>query len=81
MDIYRSGADTPVARKRPTGAPAPPLIGRPTGGFTTAFRMSAHRPASTDPVTAPAPATAGSLRAPRWGKTGHLPITAGCPPQ
>ena len=37
--------------------------------------MSAHRLASTVPVTAPAPATAGSLRAPRWDKTGHLPIT------
>ena len=34
MNLYRSGADTPVARKRPTGAPAPPLIGRPSGGFT-----------------------------------------------
>ena len=50
MDLYRSGAVTPVARKRPTGAPAPPLIGRPSGGFTTAFRMSAHRHASTVPV-------------------------------
>ena len=34
MILYHSGADTPVAKKRPTGAPAPPLIGRPTGGFT-----------------------------------------------
>ena len=42
--------------------------------------MAAHRPASTDPVTAPAPATAGSLRAPRWDKTVHTPITACCPP-